>query len=250
MYGLTALGRRHLVDPGPDLERAWLVHQAGKARGWMELPYILAHGRRPPVSRRPRNLHAFAHTMAEGDPAKIDEAVDAILSYAQPRHPRSIIDVGGGLGHVALRFAARGLQATVFDTPRIIDLAQQQRTVDSPVHLVAGDFNVALSPGPFDVAYLGNVFHIYGPAKNRRLARRVHRMLALGGVLAAVDFVWDRSPRARMFAVDMLQATDEGGVWLEEEYRAWLSEAGFEDVQIVDLTLGANQLILGRRVHR
>ena len=118
----------------------------------------------------------------------------------------------------------------------------------SGVRLVEGDFNVALPSGPFDVAYLGNVFHIYGPAKNRRLADRVYRTLAPGGVLAAVDLVWDRSPRARMFAVDMLQATDEGGVWLEEEYRAWLSEAGFEDVQIVDLTLGTNQLILGRRM--
>ena len=39
-YRLSALGLRHLVDPGPDLERAWLVHQAGKARGWIAVDYL------------------------------------------------------------------------------------------------------------------------------------------------------------------------------------------------------------------
>ncbi len=248
-YRLTSLGRRHLVDPGPELERAWLVHQAGKARGWMDLPHIIAHGRRPTGAGHARDLHAFAHTMAEGDPSPIDEVVDLVLAYCDPLpSPGNMLDVGGGLGHVARRFGLRGLPGVVFDTPRITRIAREHLGERSAaIRFVAGDFNQSLPPGPFAVAYLGNVFHIYAPDRNQALARRVFQAIVPGGALAAVDYVWGRSPRARMFAVDMLQATDEGGVWTEDEYRGWLTAAGFEDVRIVDLTLGGNQLILGRR---
>jgi hypothetical protein len=45
----------------------------------------------------------------------------------------------------------------------------------------------------------------------------------------------------------MLQATDEGGVWTEEEYRDWLTSAGFARIEVMDLDTSAVQLILGTR---
>jgi hypothetical protein len=49
-----------------------------------------------------------------------------------------------------------------------------------------------------------------------------------------------------MFAVNMLQATEEGGVWTEEQYRSWLDSAGFADIEVTDLDTAQAQLILGR----
>lgn len=247
-YQLTETGRRHLLEPGPELERAALVHQAAKLRGWMDLPSVIRYGRCRQENRPERDFDTFARAMAEGDPEPIEEVVDLVMRYAACGQRRSIIDVGGGLGHVALHFARRGLAATVFDVPEIARLARENQEVRAGgVRVVAGDFNVSLPPGPYDIAYLGNVYHIYGEAKNRRLTERVFSMLGPGGTLAVVDYVWGRSPRARMFAVDMLQATDEGGVWTEGEFRDWFTSAGFKDVQVVDLKLRTKQLILGRR---
>jgi hypothetical protein len=50
-----------------------------------------------------------------------------------------------------------------------------------------------------------------------------------------------------LFAVNMLQATEEGGVWTEEQYRKWLGEGGFGEVEIADLDATNAQLILGRK---
>lgn len=259
-YRLTEVGRRHLCDPGPELERARIVHLANRARGWLALPDIIRKGRRQgsdrrrPVKRK-ADLRIFACTMAEGDPAAIEEVVNRVLSYfglsqldLASQTTYSMIDIGGGLGHVALRFRARGFAATVFDTPEVARLARREAALkEAGITILDGDFHKALPPGPYDIAYLGNIYHIYGPAKNRALTERVFSILRPGGVLAAVDHVWDRSPRARMFAIDMLQATEEGGVWTSDQFLAWLSDAGFKDIRIDDLNFHKNQLILGRR---
>jgi hypothetical protein len=118
---------------------------------------------------------------------------------------------------------------------------------ETGVTLSACDFNVSLPSGPFDLAYLGNVYHIYGPERNAALSRRAFEALAPGGVIAIKDMVWERSPRAVMFAVNMLQATEEGGVWREGDYHDWLRDAGFEDVKILEVAQTGSQLVLGRR---
>lgn len=50
-----------------------------------------------------------------------------------------------------------------------------------------------------------------------------------------------------MFAVNMLQATEEGGVWTEAQYRGWLSAAGFVNIDVLDLENSGAQLIIGQR---
>ncbi|HZK49775.1 MAG TPA: methyltransferase, partial [Thermoleophilia bacterium] len=159
-----------------------------------------------------------------------------------------MIDVGGAVGHMARAFADRGIRATLFDRDDVLPEARDFLGAGSEgIDMQGGDFTVSLPAGPFDLAYLGNVFHIYGPETLQALTRRVFEVLRPGGVICVRDLVWERSPRAAMFAVNMLQATAEGGVWREGQYHTWLGGAGFEDIQVVDLGLSASQLVLGRR---
>ena len=62
-------------------------------------------------------------------------------------------------------------------------------------------------------------------------------------MVAIEDFVRGRSPYAGMFAVNMLAATERGGTWTEAQYREWLSDAGFCDIEVVDLDDDEKQLI-------
>jgi hypothetical protein len=252
-YRLNGLGRRHLVDPGPELERSWLLHQANKTRGWLELPYVLEHGRPSARERRGhRDTRNFALTMAEGDPAIMDEVIEHCLQYlhgedtGKERRLR-VLDVGGAVGHLARRFAGRGHAVTLFERPEVLPVAREYLGEGAGVAMVGGDFLEELPPGPFDLVFLGNIYHIYGPRADAELTRRVFACLASGGAIAIRDYVLDRSHRAPLFAVNMLQATDEGGVWSEPDFRNWLDEAGFVDVHIVDLEMVPNQLILGTR---
>ena len=253
-YSLTETGRLHLVEPAPgepipaELERSSLLHQLAKARGMLDLPYIVKHGEPPARDPSERDLRSFLRTMAEGDAAPIAEVVERSLAYALPMRVSTMIDVGGAVGHVASAFAERGVRPTLFDRPDVLPQARQylgESVCD--LYLVGGDFLSALAPGPFDLAYLGNVVHIYGPDTIAALVRRVWGSLVPGGVIVIRDFVWERSSRAPLFAVNMLQATVDGGVWREEQFRSWLAAAGFTDVTIVDLVSADNQLVMGRK---
>ncbi len=259
-YRLTDLGKAHLLDsppgvpPGPDVERSSLLHQARKVRGWLDLPHIVRFGSPPERDPEERDLRSFVRTMAEGDSAVMEEVVDRCLRYAGEGReagspaPDSMIDIGGAVGHMARRFAEKGLRATLFDRPDVLPEARRYLGGwTERIDLLGGDFREGLPPGPFDLAYLGNVYHIYGPRTNSALTARVHAVLGPGGVVAIRDFVWERSERAAMFAVNMLQATEEGGVWRESDFQAWLTDAGFADVRVLDLTNSQNQLILGRK---
>jgi SAM-dependent methyltransferase len=253
-YSLTETGRLHLVEPAPgepipaELERSSLLHQLAKARGMLDLPYIVKHGEPPARDPSERDLRSFLRTMAEGDAAPIAEVVERSSAYVLPMRVSTMIDVGGAVGHVASAFAGRGVRPTLFDRPDVLPQARQylgESVCD--LYLVGGDFLSALPPGPFDLAYLGNVVHIYGPDTIAALVRRVWGSLAPGGVIVIRDFVWERSSRAPLFAVNMLQATVDGGVWREEQFRWWLAAAGFTDVTIVDLVSADNQLVMGRK---
>lgn len=253
-YSLTETGRLHLVESAPgepvpaELERSSLLHQLRKARGMLDLPYIVQHGQPPERDPSERDLRSFLRTMAEGDTAPIAEVVERSLAYASPTRVSAMIDVGGAVGHVASAFAGRGVRPTLFDRPDA--LPQAREYLGESVHdldLVGGDFLSALPPGPFDLAYLGNIVHIYGPDTNAALVHRVWSSLAPGGVIVIRDFVWERSRRAPLFAVNMLQATVDGGVWREEQFRSWLAAAGFTDVTVVDLVSADNQLVMGRK---
>ncbi len=68
-----------------------------------------------------------------------------------------------------------------------------------------------------------------------------------GGIIAIQDYVWGRSPRAAIFAVNMLQATEAGGVWSEAQFRAWLGAAGFVNVELFDLETAGTHLVLAKR---
>lgn len=257
-FRLTPLGRLHLVEPppgdpvSPELERSSLLHQLHKFEGWLRLPEIVAGDRGQSRVKEPERLRSFVRTMGEGDPAVPEEVVARCLAYAKEgddaREPRDMIDVGGAVGHMARAFADRGLRATLFDRPDVLPEAREFLGSGAEgIAMEGGDFNASLPTGPFDLAYLGNVYHIYGPEKLRALTLRVFQALRPGGVICVRDYVWGRSPRAAMFAVNMLQATAEGGVWREDQYRTWFEIAGFVDVRIIDLERSPNQLILGRR---
>jgi SAM-dependent methyltransferase len=246
LYSLSPRGRAHLVDPGPDLERWGLLHQARKARGWLELPEFIQTG--VPIPRDPvkRDIKTMVSAMGERDPDIIEEVVDRCLAYAP--HVRTMIDVGGAVGHLARQFARCGVRATLFDRPAVLPIAREYLGEEGrDIALLAGDFTEALPSGPFDLVYFGNVFHIYNPETNARVIREAYTVVAPGGALVIQDYIWGRSVRGAMFAVNMLQATEDGGVWSEAQHREWLNAAGFAKIEVLDLETTGTQLALATR---
>ena len=245
-YLLTPRGREHLVDPGPQLERWGLLHQARKAWGWLDLPEIIRTGKAPPRDPAKRDTKTMVSAMGERDQAIVEEVVDVCLAYSGPI--LTMIDVAGAVGHIARQFSRCGVRATLFDRPGVMPLAEEYLGDEAKdIALVGGDLTQSLPPGPFDLVFFGNVLHIYGPATNSRVILEAYSTVSPGGVIGIQNYLWGRSSRAAMFAVNMLQSAENGGVWSEAQYREWLTAAGFGKIETFDLETGESQLILAKR---
>jgi O-methyltransferase domain len=245
-YRLSEVGREHLLPGEGQSERFSLMHQVNKIRGWLDLPEVIRTGRPAPRDPAKRDVRTLVGAMGERDPSLLSEIVERCLAYSGP--VRTMLDVGGAVGHVARHFSRCGVRATLLDREDVMPYARDFLGDDGrEIALVAGDFTESLPAGPFDLVYLGNVLHIYGPSTNARVCGQALSSLVAGGTIAVQDYVWGRSPRAARFAVNMLQATEEGGVWTEAEYRGWLAEAGFVRIEVLDLETAPVQLILGTR---
>jgi hypothetical protein len=90
-----------------------------------------------------------------------------------------------------------------------------------------------------------------GPEENLDLLRRVFQALAPRGRVVIQDHIMNdekTAPRGgAFFAINMLVGTRSGSTYSEQEYAAWLAEAGFAEVRRVPL-VGPNDLVVGRRL--
>jgi hypothetical protein len=246
LYRLSPLGRAHLVDEGPELERSGLLHQVNKMRGLLELPAVIRSGEPSSRGMARRDVRSRTLAMGERDPAALDEIVDLCLAYNETI--RTMIDVGGAVGHVARRFALLGTKATLLDREEVIAVAREALGRDAyGMTLLAGDYTVALPPGPFDLVYFGNVYYVYNRETNERVTREAFAITAPGGMVAIQGYLRGRSPEAALFAVNMLRSAREGEVWSATDYREWLEGAGFVDVTVLDLESARSSIMLGRR---
>ena len=243
-WGLTGPARRLLLDEtDPAYTAPSVLHGRDLAARWLNLPEILK-GQRP-ATRPASGPGTFTATMALGARTAAPVAVAACLAHFPGT--RRVLDVGGGPGVYARAFLDQGLAVTIFDLPPVIELVRPQWAGVTEATLAAGDFTAGLPAGPFDLALLGNVCHIYGPDENRRLFQRVAAALAPGGGVAIIDFVRGRSPMAALFGVNMLSGGGTGGTWTEAEYRAWLAEAGFAEIQVEDTGATPEEISIHQR---
>jgi len=239
-FRLTDRGARELGDPeAPGFVGRGLPHWLRAIRAATRLGEVLRRGGplEPHAPRRaPVDVARFTSAMSAAPPERIRRMVDLCLA----RNPgaRSVLDLGGGPGHVTRAFVDRGLRATLFDTPDIVaHVADAFGLRDVPgLDLAAGDFNRdPLPPGPFDVVLLSNVIHIYGEDTVAALLGNAAGVVAPGGVLAVAEFLRGHSRRAAPMGVRMLLRTEAGDTWSEEAITGWLEGAGLGDVRVDDL---------------
>jgi SAM-dependent methyltransferase len=239
-YRPTARSREELCDPGgPGYAAGALSHWLRSMRAWTRLDEVLHRGgpleERPTRRDEPR-VARFMSAMAAAPDARTKRIVDLCLQ----RRPgaRTVLDLGGGPGHLSRGFVARGLSATIVDTEDVVQHVTGAYGLggDDHIAMVAADFNVDPLPrGPFDVVLLSNILHIYSPERNAALVARVAEVTARGGVVAVAEFLRGRSGRAARFAVQMLLHTGEGDAYAEDDVVGWLEAAGFSEARADDL---------------
>jgi len=243
-YKLTDTAAQRFADPGSDSYHGWAVlHSWRLVERWLTLPEVIETGEPVPGDRFSEGIEGFIRAMDIYARATAEEVAEACL--IRTPGAGSILDIGGATGTVSKVMTGWGLEAVLFDLPDAIDVIKDELARDFPaIRPIGGDFNKRLPGGPFDIAFLGNITHIYGPEKIQGLFARIAAELNPGGLMAILDFVRGRSTSAALFGINMLVNTTSGGTWTEAEYSMWLGEAGFVDIEIRDLAARDQQLIL------
>lgn len=249
-YAPSPRCRRELCDPeGEDYAGRGLPHWLRSVRATTRLGEVLRRGgplEERPAERSPAQVARFTAAMAAAPAARIERIADLCLE----RHPdaATVLDVGGGPGHITRGFLRRGLRGTLLDTPDIVAHVVEHHGLAAvpDLEVVGGDFTEALPPGPFDIVLVSNVIHIYGPEVIRRLFRDVAGVLAPGGLVAVAEFFRGRSGRAAHLGLQMLLNSEQGDAYAEERVAGWLEEAGFGAVR-VDALDADRHLMTGTR---
>jgi len=154
--------------------------------------------------------------------------------------PISILDVGGGSGIYSAIFLgmnpeARSTQVDWENVNRIAVGLTAERGVADRFRTVDGDFHtVDFGTDEHDIGIYSHIAHQETPADNVAVFRKFRTALKPGGTLVVNDFVVDNDrsgpPFPLIFHSMMLLQTKHGASWREEDYRAWLGEAGFDEV--------------------
>lgn len=220
--------------PGPDAT-ATLRHHSRALRRWSTVLDRRLRGQleedRPAMAEPEVFIDALAVNARRAAPGIVD------LCLARFPAARSVLDLGGCHGEYSLEFARRGLRATMQDMPTMIDIVQSRGTLAAAgVELVAGSFFDAVPDGPFDLAFCTGITHTFDGDHNLQLYSRLRPVVTAEGGVAVVTFFRGRHPLADVFAVQMLLNANGGDSHAEEEYREWLTEAGFRvDAAPVDI---------------
>lgn len=217
------------------------MHRYNMIRSWVQLPEVLTSGLPASRDQDPENTRYFMEGMRHG----AEKSAPAIAHFLLPDNIKGVrlLDIGGGPLIYGSAFTARGAKVTVLDLPPVVQL-MQENAEKAGIAMFPGDFNLGLPPGPFELAYLGNICHVFGEAENRALFRKVSQVLVPGGRIAIADMVRGTNPFASVFGVNMLVNTANGGTWTLDQYADWLSGAGFLDVLLNEVA--GRQIITAR----
>jgi SAM-dependent methyltransferase len=166
---------------------------------------------------------------------------------------RRILDIGCGPARFATEFARRnpGLRGTLLDIKEVISIVVRKLCdahIDERFSTVAGDFRKArFGVEQFDTGFLSHVIHMYDPANNMKLFKKIYQALEPRGRVIIHDFVLSddgtRPAEAAIFAVNMLVGTCGGSCYTRPEIFAWLKRAGFTKPRHIPLR-GDTSLII------
>ena len=153
---------------------------------------------------------------------------------------RSLLDVGGGSGGLAIAVteACPHIRGTVVDLPTVTPITQrhvEEAGAADRVQVMAADVISGPLAGAYDVAVLRAFIQVLSPDQARRALRNVSQVIEPGGVIYILGSILDNShlspPEIVTLNVLFINIFDEGQAYTEQEYRDWLTEAGFEDFE-------------------
>jgi 2-polyprenyl-3-methyl-5-hydroxy-6-metoxy-1,4-benzoquinol methylase len=255
VFRTTPTTERYFAEGSEENARSGLLHIANLWHRWSTLTDCVRAGtavsRREEVPASGDWTHSFIAAMHRNARERAPLIVEAIGTKGVER----LLDVGGGSGAYSIAFAnaSERIHATLLDLPNVLPIAQRhinEAGLAARIETRAGDLRQDHFGTGFDLILVLAICHMLSPEENQDLLRRCHEALAPQGRLVIQDFILESdktAPRqAALFALNMLVGTPAGSTYSEDEYAAWLREAGFQELRRIRLA-GPSSLMVGAR---
>lgn len=155
----------------------------------------------------------------------------------------ALLDVGGGSGALVIEAckAVPNLRAAVFDLPFVCEIAERKIAasgLEERVSTEPGDFLADNSlPSGYDTISLSAVLHDWDEEIGRMLLRKCFHALPSGGMIIVLEDLLDEDrtgpARAALVGMNMVVETLGGRNYSAGEYKSWLTDTGFVDIELV-----------------
>ncbi len=248
-YRNTAESARYFAQGSKDNQRDGLQHLVNIWQRWSTMTEAVRRGTKVEIERPAAWTRHFIDAMQHNAKDRAPQVVKALGTEGV----RRVLDLGGGSGIYSIAFAkaAPAVQCEILDLPEVVPLASEyvdKAGVSAQVKLRGGDMLHDEFGSGFDVILLNAICHMFSEEQNRELFRRARKALAPKGRLAVQDFILNpdkTSPtQAALFSMNMLVSTEGGASYSEPEYTEWMKDAGFSEVQRINLR-SPSDLIVG-----
>jgi 3-hydroxy-5-methyl-1-naphthoate 3-O-methyltransferase len=171
---------------------------------------------------------------------------------------KSLLDVGGGSGSYPIELCRQypHLTATVYDLEHVCGIAKEKIAaagLESRIATAAGDFlKDAALPTGHDIVLLSLILHDWDEDTDRRLLGKCFAALPSGGSIVISELLLNDErtgpPDAALMGMTMIVETQGGKNYSGAEYREWLTDTGFTDIQLVRIeALGSNGVLIARK---
>ena len=248
----TPAAARYFAEGSKDNARPGLIHIANIWHRWSNLTDCIragtAVGHQEMAERGEDWTKPFIAAMHRNAADRAPLVVQAVGPAGE-----RLLDVGGGSAAYSIAFAQANpkLHATVLDLPSVLPIARghiNAAGLADRIDTRAGDLRRDPLGKGFTLVLVSAICHMLSPAENQDLLRSCFEALEPQGRVVIQDFILEpdkTAPKqAALFALNMLVGTPAGGTYSDEEYTAWLREAGFQEVRHLRLP-GLSSLMVG-----
>ncbi|MGY0055418.1 methyltransferase [Streptomyces sp. LZ34] len=166
--------------------------------------------------------------------------VTALLDNPEMASVRHLLDVGGGDGTTAIRFAERYPEArvTIFDLPSVTKHAELSIPPElaDRVKMYPGDIFTDDFPTDVDGILFSHVLEPFSAEQNLLLISKGYKALPSGGKLFAYGLTAPDDERSGLLAARLslflnVLASGEGMAHPAKDYEAWIRQAGCRSVK-------------------
>ncbi len=255
----SPLAARFLVQ-GRDNYRGAIIKHMGHTwkRGWEDLRTTVLQGHPPEaepekwVEAREKRDEAEVRAFICGMHAIARDLAPKVVARLNLKAVQRLLDLGGGPATYAIAFAQANpeLQATVFDLPGPVKIAQEnidQAGLRARVTTLAGNFLQDDIGRGYDFIWVSQILHSHDEAQCKLIIEKCVQALVPAGRLAIPEFFLDENgftpPGAAMFGVHMLAVTPRGRAYSRVEVAEWMQEAGLTAPGQVESGMDASILV-------